>query len=138
MDDGYEVVDLGFNFNYCDKTYTQVSISTNGYVCLGNNTECGSYKRPSPHDILVGLNHDLDTIRNGSGQIYYKSASTETFMWSTYAFVLNETFVPSSVFMITFDEVLPHKKSSISTTSFQIYLSSDSFENSYLTFKYKS
>ena len=72
MDEGYEVVDLGFTFKYFWSDYTPVSISPNGYVCLGDNSECYSFKRPSPYDILIGLNCDLDPTREGSGQIYYK------------------------------------------------------------------
>jgi hypothetical protein len=46
---GYGVVDIGFAFKYFDTNYTHVSIGSNGYVCLGNNSKCGVTK-PSPHD----------------------------------------------------------------------------------------
>ena len=62
MNDGYAAVNLGFNVIYNGKEYAQVSISSNGYVCLGENTLCGSATRPtSYYDILVGLNYDFDT-----------------------------------------------------------------------------
>jgi hypothetical protein len=46
----FELVDIGFTFKYFDSNYTQVSISSFGYVCLGYNSKCGSTARPSPHD----------------------------------------------------------------------------------------
>ena len=72
------MVNLDFNFNFYGKEYTQVSISKNGYVCLGNNTACDSPKRPSPYNIIVGLNYDLDPLRDVSGQIYYKKLSSDS------------------------------------------------------------
>jgi hypothetical protein len=141
MDDVYEVVDIGFKFRYFDTDYTQVSISSNGYVCLGNNYECGSYTRPSPFDILVGLNCYLNPTREGSGQIYYKQLNSNSLDFEStkiYLNLFNPDFEPQQIFMITYDNVLPSIwVNSNSITSFQIYLSTDSVK-SFVIFKFKS
>lgn len=49
-----------------------MSISKNGYVCLGSNCECFLIFTdiPTPNDILVGLAYDL-SISGIGAQIYY-------------------------------------------------------------------
>jgi hypothetical protein len=142
MDNVYSVVNLGFTFKYFERDYIQVSISTNGYVCLGNNSACSSKIRPSPHDILVGLNYDLNSSRKGSGKIYYKlldSNSSDFKSSQMYLNLFNSKFEPVNIFMITYDNVLSLRTSSSSRTSFQIFLStSDSGRNSFVLFKFFS
>ena len=102
-----------------------MSISTNGYVCLGNNTGCHTFARPKPYDILVGLNKDLDTSRTGSGQIYYQIMTTSSFFTTatTYTNLLYFSFVPTNGFMITYDGVYPYDLVSASiVASFQVFL----------------
>ena len=140
MNSSFEVIDIGFKFTYLDKSYSQVSISKYGYVCLSNNKQCDSMKRPSPHDILVGLNYDLNPLRNGSGQIYYKSldAIDSNFSPKTFVSLLSSTFEPNNMFIITFDNVLADSvNSSTSRVSFRILFLTDS-EKTYVTFKYTS
>ena len=134
MDDEYKVVDLSLTFKYFGTEYTRVSISSNGYVCLGDNSRCGSYKRPSPFDILVGLNSDLNPTRKGSGQIYYKRLDSNSIYFKSFN-LFNPGF--QQIFMITYDNVLPSYIYSTSVTSFQIYLSTD-FVKSFVIFKFKS
>jgi hypothetical protein len=137
MDDNYTVVDLSFTFVYFGKSYTQISISSNGYVCFGENEKCTNNKEPLTDDILIGLYYDLDTKRNGSGQIYYKNLNDST-MASLYVNLLDPSFVPKNIFMITYDNVLPYLESgSDSPVSFQIYILTDSIK-SYVIFKYTS
>jgi hypothetical protein len=137
----YKVVDLGFTFKYFSTEYTRVSISSNGYVCLGNNSKCDSRTRPSPHDILIGLNCDLNPEREGSGQIYYKrleSNSSDFTSAKIYLNLFNPDFEPQQILMITYDNVLPPSwTNSNSMTSFQIYISTDSVK-SFVIFKFKS
>jgi hypothetical protein len=136
----YKVVDLGFTFIYFSTEYTQVSINSYGYVCLGNNSECGSRTRPSGHDILIGLNFDLNSRREGSGQIYYKRLDSNSLDFESakiYLNLFNPEFEPQQIFMITYDNVLPDYIYSNSVTSFQMYLSTD-FVKSFVTFKFKS
>ena len=133
---GYYVANLDFTFVYFGKSYTQVSISSNGYVCMDINTACGNRMRPSPYDILVGLNYDLNSMRDGSGQIYYKNINDSTYV-SLYVNLLDSSFVPKNIFMITYDNVLPYETSSNSRVSFQIFLLTDSIK-SYVIFKYTS
>jgi hypothetical protein len=140
MNNGYKVVDLGFTFKYFSTDYTRVSISQFGYVCLGNNSRCGGLTRPSPHDILIGLNFDLDSRREGSGQIYYKRLDSNSLDFASakiYLNLFNPEFEPQQIFMITYDNVLPYSSESASVTSFQIYLSTDTVK-SFVAFKYKS
>jgi hypothetical protein len=117
-----------------------VSISSNGYACLGNNSKCHSFTRPSPCDLLVGLNHNLNPKREGSGQIYYKRLDSNSLDFSSvkiYLNLFNPGFEPQQIFMITYDNVLPYFSRSTSVTSFQIYLSTDSVK-SFVIFKFKS
>jgi hypothetical protein len=133
----YENVDLGFTFKYFGRDYTRVSISLNGYVCLGyNNYECGSTTRPFGHDILIGLNIDLNPEREGSGQIYYKNLDSNSIYFKSFN-LFNLDFEPQQIFMVTYDNVLPSSSRSTSITSFQIYLSTDTVQ-SFVVFKFKS
>ena len=139
MDEGYSIANLDFTFVYFGKSYTQVSISSNGYVCLGNNSECHGSTLSSPHDILIGLNIDLDPRREGSGQIYIKDLDSNSFDFESVKIYLNlfsPDFEPQQIFMITYDNVLPYYVSySSSVTSFQIYLSTD-YVKSFVIFKF--
>jgi hypothetical protein len=140
VDEGYTIVNLEFMFLYCGTAYTQVTISSNGYVCLGNNTKCGNWMRPSPYDILVGLNHDLNPTRNGSGQIYFKSLARNSDLFVDAQDTVNclyLAFEAANIFMITYDNVLPYTSKSKSNVSLQIFLLSDS-QKYYVTFKFMS
>ena len=140
--------------------YTQVKISTNGYVCLGGDDDinttipgCDRITPLSPYNILVGLNRDLDPTQLGSGQIYYKRLSDEEdasdFDFNSAKLFVNSiniNFVPKYVFMITYDEVFNSGWGSSFPVSFQMFLYSgynsaykpSSSLTSYVTFKYKS
>ena len=132
------MVDLDFNFKFYDKEYNQVSISKNGYICLGNNTACDSPKRPSPHNIIVGLNYDLDPSREGSGQIYYKKLSSDSDIIPLSINVFGYYyFMITNIFLITYDNVLTSDKTSNLTVSFQIFLITED-ARSYVKFKYTS
>jgi hypothetical protein len=117
-----------------------VRISSHGYVCLGYNYKCHERTRPTPFDILIGLNCDLDPKRKGSGQIYYKRLDSNSLDFKSakiYSNLFNPDFEPQQIFMITYDNVLPFSSTSTSITSFQIYLLSDSVK-SFVIFKFKS
>jgi hypothetical protein len=136
MEDGYELVDLGFKFRYFGKEYTQVSISSKGYVCLGNGSDCNIRN----FHILIGSPHILNTRRNGSGQIYYKRLDVNSLDFVSakiYLNLFNPELEPKQIFMITYDNVLPYSNDSNSGVSFQIYFSTD-FVKSFVTFKFKS
>ena len=139
-DDGIYLISLEFSFTYLSTVYTQVSISTNGYVCLGNNPNCYLWDRPLSYDILVGLSFDLDSSRNGSGQIYYQLvASNSSFFTSatTDIRLLNPNFSPTQIFMITYDGVLPYNITINASASFQIWLATDNAKF-YVEFKFTS
>jgi hypothetical protein len=138
-DDASILVNLGFTFIYGGTSYSQVTISTNGCVCLGSLTNCHNRPRPSSSDIFVGLDYDLDTRK--TGQIYYQNVASgsSNFIWSQSKVNLaNPSFLAKSVFMITYDNVMTFSQPSTSIASFQIFLLSDSSSNTYVTFSYKS
>jgi hypothetical protein len=138
MAEGYDL-DIGFVFKYIGTEITQVSISSKGYVCLGNNSDCDSKFSRNFH-ILIGLSVSLNTRRNGSGQIYYKQLDVNSLDFVSakiYLNLFNPKFEPNHIFMITYDNVLPDSSDSISRVSFQIYLSTD-LVKSFVTFKFKS
>jgi len=138
-DDSYTLANLGFSFSYFGSVFSQVSISINGYVCLGSNSGCRSVTRPTPHDILVGLNYDLNTGKSGSGQIYYQSLnSSSSYFTQAQGYVnrLDSSFRARNVFMVTYDRVLPHDSSCSNQTSFQVFLLTDGIKN-YVAFKYE-
>jgi hypothetical protein len=138
----FKIVNLEFSFAYFETFYTQITLSSNGYVCLGSNTRCDNKQRPSPCDILVGLNYDLDPSRNGSGQIYYKSLSIDSIEYisaKVYLNLLNPDLEPTNIFMVTYDEILPVNSLLNSRVSFQIYLLSfASISKSFVIFKFNS
>ena len=108
--------------------------------CLGINTKCDEVTRPTPFDVLVGLNYDLYPTRNGSGQIYFNQLAADSFYFKTtqtYISLLNGHFIPTNAFMITYDEVYHWDRSKNSIASFQIFLSTDSTK-SYVLFHYIS
>jgi hypothetical protein len=127
------------NFYYFGNQFYQFIISTNGYICLDSNSQCGQPSRPEGN-VIVGLNYDLDTTRLGSGQIYYDNLNSESSyfkMAQQYVNIINSVYVPTFTLMITYDRVLPHLVSSTSLTSFQIFLSLNSIQ-SYVIFHYTS
>lgn len=112
-----------------------MSISSNGYVCLGDKSKCYSTTRPSHHDILIGLNCDLNPTREGSGLIYYKRFDLDSLDFASAKIYLNY-FKSQQIFTITYDNVLSLWFFN-SRVSFQIYLSTN-FVKSFVTFKFKS
>jgi hypothetical protein len=141
MDDGYTNMSLDFNFTYFDNIYTEISVSSNGYLCLGSNELCNQLTRPSSYDTLVGLNYDLDASRDQSGQIYVKSLSFDSneFTYAkVYVNLLDPEFTPTNIIMITYDDVFTSDPSNFySTASFQVFLLASS-KKSYVLFKFKS
>ena len=138
-DDFYHITDYNYINYFGNQFYQSIIISTNGYICLGSNSQCGQATRPEG-DVIVGLNYDLDTTRLSSGQIYYSYLNTESNyfkMARQYVNIINSVFVPTFTVMITYDRVLPHLESSNSLTSFQIFLSISSIQ-SYVIFSYTS
>jgi hypothetical protein len=83
-------LDIGFVFKYFGTEYTQVSISSKGYVCLGNNSNCDQFTSTIRYNhILFGLHHNLDPKRNGSGQIYYKKLNLNSLDFASAIIFLN-------------------------------------------------
>jgi len=109
-----------------------------GYVCLGHNIACDSDIRPTAYDILVGLNYGFDTTRNESGQIYFKTLSSDSIEFGSAKLCVNlynPNFMPKNIAMITYDRVLSYDLTSNSKASFQVFLLTDSIQ-SYVIFKF--
>ena len=77
LDDGYSnILDIGFNFTYYGVEYSQVSVSTNGFLYFGelsssyrSNTELPDAE--IPNKIIAAFWNDLDGRTNGIA--YYKA-----------------------------------------------------------------
>ena len=136
------MVNLGFTFKYFDIIYKKVSISPNGYVCLGYLSEFDMMgTRPVPYDIIVGLNHDLDPTREESGQIYYKKLELNSIDFNptkAYLNLYDPDFEPVNIFMIKYYNVLSYDTILTSRIFFQIFLSSDLNRKYFITLKFTS
>jgi len=75
-DDQVDMVSLPFTFRYFGNDYTNLSISSNGWIGFGSYSS--SYfsngdipSTDSPNNIIAGLWDDLNPTATGSGKIYY-------------------------------------------------------------------
>jgi hypothetical protein len=110
---------MNFNFNYFGRSYSVLTISTNGYVQFDSSNS------------IYALNYDLDTTYNGG--IYYQnlnSTSNEFNSIKSGINRLNSDFNPTNLFRITYDNV-PAPSSSSLIASFQIILASGSSSSPY-------
>ena len=124
-----------------------MTLSTSGYVCLGNCQNllsdecfgCGDSPRRSD-DVLVGWNTN-NVYQFQHGQIYFKNLKQDSldFMSSKiYLNQLNPNYEPTNIFMITYEN-FKHYEDDIhfDIVSFRIFLSTNYMDKqSYVTFKY--
>ena len=79
-DDDYESFDLAFSFPYFGKSFTQVFVSSNGFVTLGEgSSQFDNYELPSedmPSNEIAPFHVDLNTA--DSGNIFYQDETTRT------------------------------------------------------------
>jgi hypothetical protein len=133
-DDNYETVVINFNFNYYDTYYTQMIISTNGFVCFG---AIPNSMTASSGNAISALNYDL--ITSSSGGIYYQNLNSQSPDFNSIKSDLNRlnsNFVPTNLFRIMYLNVPAYQQSSLIAT-FQIVLASDA-SKSYVLLKYSS
>jgi len=127
-------VPINFNFNYFGRSYSQLTIITNGFVRFDAlNTSLIAYGYS-----ISGLNYDLITAST-SGGIYYQNLNVQSSEFNSIKSDLNRlnaAFVPINLFRITYDNV-PLFSSSSSIVSFQIILANDATK-SYVLLKYAS
>jgi hypothetical protein len=117
---------MNFNFNFFGRSYSLLSISTNGYVSFNSSNS------------IYALNYDLDTRLIGGG-IYYQNLDWRSNEFNSIKSTinrLNSVFNPTNLFRITYDNVFAHRSSSL-IASFQIIFASSSF-SSYVLIKYTS
>ena len=120
---------MNFNFNFFGRSYSALTISTNGYVEFDSSNS------------IKGLHFDLDT--RYSGGIYYQnlnSQSTEFNLIKSDLNRLNSAFNPTNIFKITYENV-PDYSTRTLISSFQIILASSSSSwsiSSYVLLKYTS
>ena len=67
---GYDIfygpIDLSDDFVYYNNTYNQIYISSNGYITLSNETDCGNVQYPDVNSIaLVPYFGKTDTTHTG-------------------------------------------------------------------------
>ena len=127
-DDNYGTISINFNFKYFGQSYSQLTISTNGYISFGTSSSTSG-------NWISAIYYDLDT--RTSGGIYYQNLNSQSVDFNSIKSDLNRlnpTFVPTNLFRITYDNVPIKDKSSL-LSSFQIVLASDS-SKSYVLFKY--
>jgi hypothetical protein len=129
-DDNYASVAINFNFKYFAQSYSQLILSTNGFVNFVTNSATSG-------NSISALYFDLDTRR--SGGIYYQNLNSQSSDFTSIKSDinrLNATFVPTNLFRITYSNV-PHYTYSSYLASFQIILASDA-SKSYVLLKYTS
>jgi hypothetical protein len=80
-DEVSDAIPLGFSFNFYGKDYTEVFISSNGFLTFTEDTDPGCCQRlplPTEDDInnlIAGFWHDLNP--RGGGEIRYETLGTE-------------------------------------------------------------
>jgi hypothetical protein len=117
---------MNFNFNFFGRSYSVLTISTNGYVYFDstNSIDALSYWY-------------LDTRKRGG--IYYQNLNSQSSDFNSIKSdinQLNSAFNPTNLFRITYDNVPAYGQSSL-IASFQIILASSS-SSSYVLLKYTS
>jgi hypothetical protein len=123
-------VPINFNFTYFYQSFTQLTISTNGYVSFGTSSSTSG-------NWISALNYDLDT--RTSGGIYYQNLNSQSGDFNSIKSVINRVnpaFVPTNLFRITYDNV-PAWGQRSDIASFQIILANDA-TISYVLLKYTS
>jgi hypothetical protein len=116
---------MNFNFNYFGRSYSILTISTNGYVYFDSSNS------------IYALNYDLDT--RYSGGIYYQNLNSQSNDFNSIKSDinrLNSVFNPTNLFRITYDNVPDYRRESL-IASFQIIFASSS-TSSYVVLKYTS
>ena len=94
---------------------------------MGHNSKCCSSDIPSSFETLIGLNYNVDF-----NNVNYETHNSNV----AYSNLLNSTFVPTNVFIISYDKVVDSNNSLNSMASFQIFLLTDS-SSSIVIFKYR-
>ena len=116
---------MNFNYNYFVRSYSVLTISTNGYVQFDSSNS------------IYALNYDLDTTLRGG--IYYQNLNSQSNDFNSIKSDinrLNSGFNPTNLFRITYDNV-PDLSTGTLLASFQIILAMSS-SSSYVLLKYTS
>ncbi len=78
-DDSSEVVQLPFSFKYYGTTYNSITVCSNGWIALGDQSSSHALSNvplpdpSSPNNMIAGVWDDLNPVATGSGKIYYYS-----------------------------------------------------------------
>ena len=122
-DDNSGPVLINFNYSYFGRSYSQVTVNTNGFVWFAS----GNW--------IPALNYDLDT--RTSGGIYYQNVNSQSSDFASIKSDINRrdaSFVPTNIFRVTYLNV-PFYGQTSPLASFQIALASDA-SKSYVLLKY--
>ena len=118
---------MNFNFSYFGRSYSSLTISTNGFVQFDSSNS------------IYALTYDLDTTEKG-GIFYQNLNSTSNEFNSIKSDInrLNSEFNPTNIFRIKYDNVPVYERVQSSfKVSFQIILAMSS-SSSYVLLKYTS
>jgi hypothetical protein len=112
-DDGYAVVPIGFTFPFYEQEFTQVCVSSNGYLQFGeassysNNTTLGD--PAAPNNIIAALWDDFNPALGGS--ISYTTRGV----------------APTRQFIVTWDNLRQSDPADTATCSFQAVIKEDGY-----------
>ena len=142
-DDNSQTVDfMGFSFPFYKKYYSEITISTNGYVVFSsfnsslNSSCCFGINRPQMSNLISAYNYDLISASNGN--VFYRSV--DTFSADLYTIqneinqLLRTNFRASNAFVVTYANIASYSDRN-DVANFQIILTTDSVQ-SYLTLNY--
>ncbi len=114
---------INFNYSYFGRSYSQVTVNTNGFVWF------------STGNWIPALIYYLDT--RTSGGIYYQNLNSQSSDFASIKSDINRrdaSFVPTNIFRVTYLNV-PYIGQTSHIVSFQIVLASDA-SKSYVLLKY--
>lgn len=133
-------IDLDEDIVFYNKSYRSLYINVNGHVSFESEVPAYRADIPLPHGlhIIAVFLADIDTT--ASGRIYYRSTSEEAILQRAAADIQTyfsgfESFMPTSLFIATWDRVGYYMEGSDRVNTFQLVVASDG-TNSFTIFHY--
>ncbi len=118
-DDVYQTVSVGFEFSFYGNKYTQVRVSSNGYLSFTDNASAYSNSNipnsSSPNNLVSPFWDDLYV--DGSGHVYYQTIGT----------------APNRIFIVQWSNVRFYSSGTLNTFQVQLYEGTNS-----IIFQYNS
>ena len=136
-DDTSGILPLNFSFNYFKVNYTQVKISTNGYLVFSPINITCYITRPIPTNSIIAYNIDLYVNSGSGGGTYYNYISPFSNEMASLQLIINlvdQSFVPKNAFEVIWFNVTDYGSRNLldyGSTRLKISLATD-FQNSYV------